>query len=325
MKIIACFCAFSWILALSTLHAQEADSLILSNQGNPYPLYPKTVKIRPDISSPYLSADGQEVVPAVTEKGEYTLIPVTVGGPSAMVEEDVVDAKDFPTVARTGLHSLKELERTHSITGRSIEEINHLARPGGLSQDGFLAAGEDIISVLKQDNELVKAMGLTHPQMAKPLFHVLNMMQACLDQGDWNMAHHRWEYIHYALYHDKVVFLDAHDTKGGQLSIFDDGIMGGFWILIWREPTAQELAFLKEKYGHLEPPEFESLLDKLTHMLTGEIEPQYIQRYGFYEGHTGWRVDPIAIAFIFGLRSIEEIEAAFPGGLYDQLAGKLAY
>ena len=35
-------------------------------------------------------------------------------------------------------------------------------------------------------------------------------------------------------------------------------------------------------------------------------------RYGFYEGHTAYLVDPIAIAYIFGLRSIEEIEAAFP-------------
>jgi hypothetical protein len=50
-------------------------------------------------------------------------------------------------------------------------------------------------------------------------------------------------------------------------------------------------------------------------METGEMEPHYIQWYGFYEGHTGWRADPIALAFIFGLRSLEEIEAAFPGRL----------
>jgi hypothetical protein len=43
-------------------------------------------------------------------------------------------------------------------------------------------------------------------------------------------------------------------------------------------------------------------------MLSGEMHPFYIWRYGFYEGHTAWRSDPIAIAFIFGLKSIEEIE-----------------
>jgi len=44
--------------------------------------------------------------------------------------------------------------------------------------------------------------------------------------------------------------------------------------------------------------------------------PYYIMRYGFYEGHTDYRADPIAIAFIFGMRSLEEIEAAFEGRLY---------
>jgi hypothetical protein len=35
----------------------------------------------------------------------------------------------------------------------------------------------------------------------------------------------------------------------------------------------------------------------------------------FFEGHTIWRTDPIAIAFMFGLRSIEQIEDAFSGEL----------
>jgi len=42
-------------------------------------------------------------------------------------------------------------------------------------------------------------------------------------------------------------------------------------------------------------------------------------RYGFYEGHTSYRADPIAIAFIFGLRSLEEIEELFQGKLYKTL------
>ncbi len=47
------------------------------------------------------------------------------------------------------------------------------------------------------------------------------------------------------------------------------------------------------------------------------MEPQYIMRYGFYEGHAGWRTDPIAIAFIFGLKSLSEIESSFPGRLHE--------
>jgi hypothetical protein len=49
------------------------------------------------------------------------------------------------------------------------------------------------------------------------------------------------------------------------------------------------------------------------------MQPHNIQWYGFYEGHTGWRADPIAIAFIFGFRTLEEIESAFPGRLDEVL------
>lgn len=58
-----------------------------------------------------------------------------------------------------------------------------------------------------------------------------------------------------------------------------------------------------------------ALLKKLSHIHTGEMVPYYIMRYGFYEGHTDYRADPIAIAWIFGLRSLEQIEAAFSGRL----------
>jgi len=39
----------------------------------------------------------------------------------------------------------------------------------------------------------------------------------------------------------------------------------------------------------------------------------------YNEGHTSCRADPIAIAFIFGLKSIEEIESVFNGNLYEAL------
>jgi hypothetical protein len=51
----------------------------------------------------------------------------------------------------------------------------------------------------------------------------------------------------------------------------------------------------------------------------GEMVPYYIMRYGFYEGHTDYRADPVAVAWIFGLKSLEQIEAVFPGRLEDVL------
>ena len=59
-------------------------------------------------------------------------------------------------------------------------------------------------------------------------------------------------------------------------------------------------------------------MSRLTRLHTGEMEPYYIMRYGFYEGHTEYRVDPIALAVTFGLKPLTEIEQAFSGEL-DQV------
>lgn len=58
---------------------------------------------------------------------------------------------------------------------------------------------------------------------------------------------------------------------------------------------------------------------KLKEIHYGEMVPYYIMRYSFYEGHTDYRNDPIAIASIFGLRSLVEIENAFPENIYETL------
>jgi hypothetical protein len=61
------------------------------------------------------------------------------------------------------------------------------------------------------------------------------------------------------------------------------------------------------------------LKKQLTSLHFSEMVPYYIMRYGFYEGHTDYRADPIAIAWIFGLKSLEEIEETFKGKLYEAL------
>lgn len=166
----------------------------------------------------------------------------------------------------------------------------------------------------------MSAMKLTHRELARPLFHVWNMIGTDLDLGRWNMAEHRWKNIQSVLYHGKTVLLNAGDTKGGQRSIFDDSFDdGSFWIEIGRDLEAGEKAFLAEKYRHLTPEQREVMIKCLSSIFTGEMEPHYIMWYGFYEGHTEWRTDPLAIAFIFGLRSLEELEKAFPGRLYEVL------
>ena len=66
----------------------------------------------------------------------------------------------------------------------------------------------------------------------------------------------------------------------------------------------------------------EELIMKLSKIRTGEIQPYYIMRYGFYEGHTMWRTDPLALSFIFGLKSLKEIEKSVEGHLHDMLTSQ---
>lgn len=219
-----------------------------------------------------------------------------------------VDSEDFPTLARTGLHSEKELARTRTITGKPVDEITALARPRQSSDVGFISEEEDIISVMIGDNRLVQNLRLTHPKLAKPLYHVWNLLLM-----EYRLGHvgRRWDNLEYILYNNRKVFITASGTKGFQESIFDDEIKGTFDIHIWRELDKTEKAFLRQKYPHLSQKQMDKLINKLCRIHFGEMEPYYIMRYGFYEGHTGYRVDPIALALVFGFKSLKEIEHYF--------------
>jgi hypothetical protein len=288
--------------------------------------FPHTYDKCPELPSPYTTKGGTEIVIAHTKDNQFTLIPVTVkkGESLGYRERDwdkirilEVDAEDFPTLARTGLHSELELDHTRWITGRSIAEITDSGRPGGSSGEGFMSQEEDIISVLKGDNRLVKKLGLVHPQLAKPLFHV------------WNVA--RWigytsrsagrtiGSIDYFLYNKRKVRLITAGGRGWQYSIFNDEIQGMYHLEFSIELDEAEKVFLRERYSNLSEEQMADFQKTLSHIHTGEMVPFYIVRYGFYEGHTGYRADPLAISLMFGLRSLEEIEKAFEGNLYKTL------
>jgi hypothetical protein len=286
----------------------------LAVSGRSYPLYPDTLGTVPQIPSPLTAADGTELMVAVTSAGRYAIIPVTLKEGDRQCD---AAAADFPTLAHSGVHADVELDRARTITGRSIVEIAELGRAGFLSDDGFLEPDEDIVSILRDDNDVVKALGLTHAGLARPLFHIWNMMNVDLNLNRWDMAKHRWGNVTAVLSHGRRVEVVAGDTKGGQLSIFADGIEGSFWIEIAGDLAARERSFLQRHYGRLD-----ALIRALTRIRAGEMHPHYITWYGFYEGRTSWRTHPIALALVFGLRTLEEIEAAFPGRLYELMMAR---
>jgi hypothetical protein len=288
--------------------------------------FPHTFDLCPDLSSPHTTEDGAEIVVAHTKDDKFTLIPVTVkkGDPLGYRENDwdkirilEVDAVDFTALARFGLHTEIELEATRWITGRSIAEITDSGRPGGSSGAGFMGQEEDIISVLKGDNRLVKKMGMIHPQLAKPLFHVWNIVR-WISYSSQSVGRAIGG-IDYFLYNNRKIHLINAGGRGWQDSIFNDEILGMYQIEFSMELDEDEKSFLREKYSNLSDPQMTNFQRLLCHIQTGEMVPFYIMRYGFYEGHTDYRADPIAISLIFGLRSLEEIEISFEGNLYKSL------
>jgi hypothetical protein len=155
---------------------------------------------------------------------------------------------------------------------------------------------------------------MTHPTLAKPLFHIFNVILNVRNDSERSGS----QGVHY---NNREIYLRFWGAKGWQESIFDDEILGYWEIEIWRDPDQDELAFLAEQYPDLSAESRADLIRRLSHIHTGEMVPFYIMRYGFYEGHTDYRADPLAVSFIFGLRTIGEIESAFEGHLYDAIVG----
>jgi len=303
-------------LALVAVPTAVALEQTVEVDGRAIRLYPAVLDTDPGLPSPSTTANGTEVVVGRTADGRWTVLDVTVengegyvygrGGKGRQLE---VDGDDFPTLAVTGLHDEVELDRTRTVTRRSTAHITEIGRPGMSSGAGFMAADEDLISVLRGDNRRVCSLGLTHPALARPLFHVWNailgQLEAIRAEGGG------WGDVVAVRYHGHEVGVRWSTTRGWQESIFDDEILGGCHIEISRSLDDAERAFLEAAY----PEAATGVIDLLTRVHVGEIAPFYVMRYGFYEGHTDYRAEPLALALIFGLKTVEELEEAFPGRL----------
>ncbi|MBN1634375.1 MAG: hypothetical protein JW917_09440 [Ignavibacteria bacterium] len=310
------FCSISFLfIIIAGIQAQPL----------PYNLYPFTYDSTPDISSPYSINDSVEIVLALTKYNKYAIIPVTMENGKPLLysykvgtfmgkdNQLFVDAGDFPDLAKTGLHSEEKLDKKEMITGIPVNAINCTAKPNAYSTAGFIADDEDIISVLKGDNQLVEKLGFTHLELAKPLFHVWNLILKEMELGNWARFYDNIKLIYY---NGNALNFRANGTKGWQISIFHDEVQGRHDIHIDRNLTHEEEKYLEKKYSHLNNNEMSVLKHKLTNLDFSEMLPYYIMRYGFYEGHTDYRCDPVTVAFVFGLKSIEEIDTAFNSNLH---------
>ncbi len=279
---------------------------------------------KPDLPSPAILRDGSELVLLKIDNERYTLLVATVenGEPFdykrrlyGKGNQLLADEEDFPCLARTGLHSEKELKNTKIITERSVSQITIDGRPWGSSGVGFMTDDETIMSVILGDNRIVKSLGLTHPDLARPLFHLWNISREFENFSIDTITGDRIQ-MQAMVYNGNEVKAEISGSRGWQESIFNDEILGSGHIYISRELNKDEQEFLNQNYGNLSEDKFEELKNMLFNIHTGEMVFFYINRYGFYEGHTEYRIDPVAVALIFGMRSIEDAHNAAGGDLY---------
>jgi hypothetical protein len=184
-------------------------SNVLGGQITNLKLYPLSYDSIPEIESPIFINDTVETILIVTKDNKYALAPVTIENGKPLLysykvgtylgkdKQLLVDEGDFATLAKTGLHSEDRLENIEAITGIPIRIINCTGRPKAYSISGFIADDEDIISVLKNDNRTVQNLGLTHPRLARPLFHIWNLILKEYELGKWGRFYDNIKYIHY--------------------------------------------------------------------------------------------------------------------------------
>jgi len=306
--------------------AQDVYRQEVSLNGKIYKTHPFVYERRPDIPSPFLSDEKREVVLIKTGDQKYALVDVTQenGAPFSYNSslrgkgnQLDVDSIDFPTLANTGLHTYIELSQIQSITGIPIAEITYQGRPGRRSGAGFMAGDEDILSVLNGDNQLVFEMGLIHSDLSRPFFNLWNLVLYMIDYNRRGII--SADGPDSLFYFNKRIRYAAPNCRGWQYSIFNDSIQGECHLELEVGLSSVEKSFIDQYYSFLSHDEKEDLIYKLTHLHTGEMAAYYIQYYGFYEGHTDYRADPIRLAFIFGLRSIRELHETFKENLYQRL------
>lgn len=285
---------------------------------------PEYYSIKPDLTSPVMSEKNRELVLVEMNNGRYSWVDATVenGAPFDYKKNQfgkgnqlLADAETFPGLARKGIHSKTDLSDTKIITGRSVSQITIDGRPWGSSGVGFMAEDETIMSVIHADNQTLISLRLTHPDIARPLFHLWNISREIeMLSTDPGTGEHLEPVA--LIYNGNRVRINTNGSRGWQESIFNDEILGSGHIDIWRELNTRELVFLKKNYAHLSQDQFGLLTRMISHIHTGEMVFFYINRYGFYEGHTEYRVDPVAVVLIFGLQSVETVHKICGGNLY---------
>ncbi|MBF0489072.1 MAG: hypothetical protein HQL15_00455 [Candidatus Omnitrophica bacterium] len=185
-------------------------------------------------------------------------------------EQTYTEAPNASGFVMGGVNTNETIAKLTNLTGMSINEIEQRARPGTSSEAGFIDAKEKLVDVLKADNSFVRSLGLTHQQLAEPLFYAMNLLEQIEEKYGVGFSQ---ESINF---HYKGILYRANfvSYRGMQWSIFNDGVATNKDYVVTNMQNGASVKF------------------------SGMV-PYYIWRYGFYEGHVRYRVDPRNIVHVF--------------------------
>ena len=149
---------------------------------------------------------------------------------------------------------------------QEYQRVNTSMRPGQYSQAGFLAQGEDLVEVLKEDKRIVDALGVSFENLA-------NWLEQSIKTGETSET----------IINGQRLRIKRIGTRGMQSPPLPGlpGSSGMYWI---------------------------------TNVATGEsfgtateMHPDLIRLYGFFEGHTGFRTDPVVMYAVYTGRKVADV------------------
>jgi hypothetical protein len=163
-----------------------------------------------------------------------------------------------------GVNSTDVIRELKGLNGRSIIQLETDMRPcrigGTVSFDGFIGRNDSLIEVLAADNKLVKRLGLTHQDLALPLRYVERIVNLGFDY-EFSFRGSQYE-------------VESSSFATPIISPFGDGTGSRTDVDIHNLTNGESMRL---------------------NLLLAEM----INRYGFYEGNVGHRVEPEDIIKVF--------------------------
>jgi hypothetical protein len=250
--------------------------------------------------------------------------PYTSSRPKPFYYKADIDKMGKNAFLIAGINCDSTLEREDlTITGLPIKDLERLARPQRrpdlkLSNDGFILENTGLKELLLEDNRSVRAMGLSHQQVAEPLIQAIDAFQESWLRGDPVESG-----VEFTI--DGQVYTvrgqGMMDSSLAGLTASSKSKKDSNFQPYWKEKTAEE-----RKTGHycrsgwlgsgLQGTPFNDdlytdLVIQITNpngqkLVVDGITPHMAYRYGFYQGNPSYRTEPKKIAEFFGLKRGEK-------------------